>query len=254
MLFRGLQALGFGVLTGALLALMAWQSPARNAVNEEALIFNAENADLFGEYPYIESTLSLQTLAVDEGGRYAFVYVDGVRLQVRAAEQLLPPCVRLSELFADAVLIDNCGSYALLSLADAAVGNNEINVRPSSDAEIGVGSPAIIDLRQNPAVVALLGDYRHRLYTRPLSLRGRIKLEVQTDVTGGRRYYLAVGEDKVLFNLLALQAGDRVKAVNGVALSAVEALTDIYADLSERNQLALTLERDGRDRVLLLRY
>jgi len=253
-LLKGLQALGFGVFTGLVLAMLAWLSPVRNAASEEALIFNADNADLFGEDPYFESTLQLQKLSADQQGRFALMWIDGKRQSVRNTDVLLPPCVSLRELFDDSVLIDNCGSYALLSVAGVPADNNKLSVRPVVGAEFAPDLPVIIDLRQNKAVMALLADYHQRLYKRPLSLRGRVKLNVQVEATGGRRYYLAPGDDKALFELLALQSGDRVKAVNGIALSAKEALTDIYSDLSERSQVALTLEREGRDRVLLLRF
>ncbi len=116
-----------------------------------------------------------------------------------------------------------------------------------------VAPPNIVDLRQNRDVSKLLGDYRERLFKRPLSLRGVVNIEIRVDPRGERKYYLSPGKDPALFTLLPLQAGDRVVAVNGFNLASSEALTDIYGALGDLNQLALTVARGDQRWVMLLR-
>ena len=252
MLLRGFQALCIGGATAILLMLLSAQFPAINAGWEEAQIFNADNASTFGEDPEPQRNLQLLALGRDEIGQLAQLSVDGGEQQLHAGDLILP-CVKLADILNDAVLIDNCGNYALLEQAASAL-NQGLILQVNSNARLNAVAPTVIDLRQDAVVTNLIGDYRQRLYKRPLSLRNVVNIDVRVDPLGERRYYLSPGEDPVLFRVLPLRAGDRVVSVNGVNLAASEALTDIYAALADLNQLALTLERGEHRIVLLLRF
>ena len=252
MLFRWVRALSIAAVTALILMLFNAQSPANNAGDEEAQIFNADFASTFGEDPLPQKRLRLLALGDDDEGRFAEISIDGQARELRVGA-MIAPCVKVVEILSDAVLIDSCGSYALLGQAST-VKASSLDLKASLDGGLSTLVPTIVDLRESAKVTKLLGDYRQRLYTRPLSLRSAVKVDVRVDSVGERRYYLSPGKDEALFSTLPMQAGDRVVAVNGYSLASSEALTDIYAGIADLSQLALTLERDGQYQVLLLRF
>jgi general secretion pathway protein C len=251
-LLKWLQALSIGGVTAMLLVMLNTLSPANDAASEEEMIFNADNASTFGEDPQPRRKLQLLTLGHDEGGAFAQLKIGSDVQQLRAGETILP-CVVLAKILDDSVLINNCGGYALLAPLLTSAGDIfSLNIE-QYDA-LNLAEPRIVDLRNNPAARKLIADYRQRLYQRPLSLRGAVDIEVRVDPLGERRYYLSPGKDQALFETLALRAGDRVVAINGLSLASSEALTDIYGVLANIEQLALTLERGEQRVVLLLRF
>lgn len=247
-LFRAAVAAGVTVF---LLLMLSAQFPAKNAANEEERIFNADNASTFGEDPEPRRLVQLNELGSDDQGDFAQLSIDGEMRLLRAGDVFLP-CVKLNSILRDAVLIDNCGSYALLGQNLERTGGR-LTLTAVEEGGLHVAPPNIVDLRQNRDVSKLLGDYRERLFKRPLSLRGVVNIEIRVDPLGERKYYLSPGKDPALFTLLPLQAGDRVVAVNGFNLASSEALTDIYGALGDLNQLALTIARGDQRWVMLLR-
>jgi general secretion pathway protein C len=245
-------ALFSAAATAFALAIFSMQSPANNAGHEEALIFNADYASSFGEDPQPKKRLQLLSIGHDEQGKFAKVKVDGRAQHLRTGISITS-CLAVVEVLDDAVLIDNCGSYALLSQASDTM-ESGLDLKADINSGVSIIAPTIVDLRDNSRVSTLLGDYRDRLYTRPLSLRRAVNVDVRVDSVGERGYYLSPGKDKALFSVLPMQSGDRVVAVNGFSLADGEALTDIYAGIADLSQLALTLERDGQYQVLLVRF
>lgn len=256
MLLRFFCGVVFACLCGAALLFVAAHFPGMHAASEEARIFNAENADLFGEDPYFYTQLSLREIAVDTIGDYAVVNIDGDERLLRAGDLLAAPCLAVSRILHDAVLLNHCGSYALLWLREPKDSASRMKLQVLN---AGAAKPApldkshIVDLRGNSRVQPLVSDYRGRLYDRPLSLLGAIKVDVVIS-DQGREYYVSPGKDKLIFSALGLAPGDRVRAIDGVNLSGDVALTDIYEHLDEAMHLVLTIERNQQDWVVLLDF
>jgi general secretion pathway protein C len=253
--FSALRGAFFASVTVIALISVASQFPGMRAAFEEARIFNAENADLFGEDPYFYTQLKLKKVDTSGNGDYAVISVDGVEQQFHAGDVLAPPCLSLSLVLKDAVLLDHCGSYAFLSLREsvASVAAMKLRVLSARVGDLVEREPNIVDLRGNVDVRRLVSDYRHRLYDRPLSLLGAIKVDV---VSGeqGREYYISPGRDKLIFPALALEPNDRIRALNGVDLSGGQSLTEVYERLDDVSHMAITIERNRQDWVVMVDF
>lgn len=245
----------FAFVSGVALISVASQFPGMRAASEEARIFNAENADLFGEDPYFYTQLKLKKVDTSGNGDYAIISVDGVEQQLHSGDVLVPPCLSLSRFLKDAVLLDHCGSYAFLSLREsvASVAPMKLRVLSARVGDLVEREPNVVDLRGNVDVRRLVSDYRHRLYDRPLSLLGAINVDV---ISGeeGREYYISPGRDKLIFPALALEPSDRIRALNGVDLSGGQSLTEVYERLDDVNYMAITIERNREDWVVMVDF
>ncbi|CAA0087203.1 Type II secretion system protein C [Zhongshania aliphaticivorans] len=241
----------FSAITGLILFTAGSMWPVMRATSEEALIFNAENADMFGEDPYVYTELRLQELGPD----YALMTVDGDNRQLQPGDMLVEPCLSLSRILKNAVLLDHCGSYALLSLRQPTHDASTLKLQVlNSIAELPLGrEPKVVDLRGNERIQQLVSDYRHRLYDRPLSLLGAINVDVVRSAIG-REYYISPGKDKRIFSQLGLEPGDRVRAFDGISMTDDEAVTAMYERLDDVNHLAITLERNQQDWVVLVDF
>ena len=226
----------------------------QQAVAEEAQIFNADDAQWFGDEPLVRQPLAL--LAIEQGDDMsrAKIAVDGLERIVAVGAQLLPPCLRVAEVMADSILLDSCGAYRLLSLPRAGRGDSERFEYRSELAnyDFAAKSASVVDLREDDRARALIAEYLQRLYESPLSLRGSLDVQRRKTATGRRHYYLYPGDDPRLFSHLPLKGGDRLHAVNGMALAAPDVLNDLYDRLGDSRDVTLTLDRDGKALVVLL--
>lgn len=226
------------------------QRPPTQAELEEARIFNSDDAQWFGEDPDFGISVKLENIAEDAS--FAVVTVAGQRKKVAVGATLLPPCLLLTEVLADAVVLDQCGSYSLLRSGKEVLITlpTDVDVDPQSKST----SPKIVDMRGNNDVVALVAEYRQKLYNKPLSLRGQLEVDVRKDNRGLRRYFISPGKDMRLFTALPLQAGDQVVAINGTPMAGKESISDIYGQLNEADNLTVTLLRGRRELVVLLGF
>ncbi|MGB1543900.1 MAG: hypothetical protein ACPHBL_10195 [Spongiibacter marinus] len=245
-----LSILLLAVIAGVVLAVVQAYSiaPDAEALAEESEIFNADDAQWFGEEP--ETRRVVVGLAVQhaQGGEQALVAVDGQERFVRSGDTLAAPCLRVAEILDASLLLDSCGAYQLLP-----IGGSGFHYKPLA---IGRPQPAArvetVDLRGNNAVTTLVAEYLERLYTSPLSLRGAVKVERKKSDSGEREYYLYPGKDERLFSQLPLRSGDRLHAVNGIALSDSEALSDLYERLDEVEAITITLAQNQQSTKIVL--
>lgn len=255
MVLRILRAAAYAVITLGVMLALAERFPVMRAATEEARIFNAENADSFGEDPYVYTELGLQKIITASAGDYALVSIDGEERQFQAGDLVAEPCLQLSRILADAVLLDHCGNYILLWQRGGFNQPETMKLRLdiSQKRPFQGVEPRIVDLRADVDVKRMVSDYRRRLYDRPLSLFGAIDVKV-VDGVEGREFILSEGRDKQIFAALGLKSGDRVLAFNGVDLSHYEAPTQLYEDLDDVNYLAISLARGQGRRVVLLDF
>lgn len=59
-------------------------------------------------------------------------------------------------------------------------------------------------------------------------------------------YRLSPGKDKALFETIGLQAGDIATAINGLDLKDSASMGEVWQNLSQMNEVTLTVERDGQ--------
>lgn len=252
---RSVIGVTFALVTAALLAAVSFYllRPPSQAELEEARIFNTDDAQWFGEDPDFGIVIEFLGIGQDEQGAYADIRLNSQLRKIRQGELIAPPCLALAEILEDGLLVNQCGGYALVPAAEHESGTTQHFTLPSEPTTgVQPGPPEVVDLRQDQEVVALAKDYHKRLYQRPLSLRGKITVEVQRDPEGERRYFISPGEDKRLFRQLPLQPGDEVRAINGITLGERESFSDLYKRLAGAHHLTVTLERGEEDLVILL--
>lgn len=242
-------ASAYAVLTAAGmygLHVAKWQQ--QQAEVEEAIIFNADDAQWFGDDPVVRQPLVLLSIWTEDDGPRARVSLDGQERVVAAGDAVLPPCLRVADIVDNAILLDSCGAFRLLS-----EGGPQFEYHSGlADYDFAVSASSIVDLRRDERARALIDEYLQRLYESPLSLRGQLDVRRSKTNAGRRQYYLYPGDDPRLFSALPLQGGDRLHAVNGMALAAPNVLNDLYDTLGESPDITLTLERDGKALVVLL--
>lgn len=248
--FKGVAVLALALAVGFGLQQL-WQlvtRPAPEALAQEAMIFNAEDAQWFGEEPERRHRVAFAQPNSDVIPAQVAAVIDGVSRSVGEGDLLLAPCLRLAKILAEGVLLERCGAYQFLIF-----GEGGFDYRVGSLSRGIAGPLQMRDLRDDPSASALAAEYLERLYDAPLSLRGTVKVERQTSALGEREYYLYPGEDARLFTQLPLRSGDRLHAVNGIALSEGEALTELYGQLDQVRNITVTLiGQDGEVRVMLV--
>ena len=66
-------------------------------------------------------------------------------------------------------------------------------------------------------------------------------------------YRVYPGRDRRLFAALGLRPGDLIKDVDGAALTNPQQATEIFQSLGDKDQVSVTVERNGQPEVLVLR-
>lgn len=241
------------------LGLYGLSAPAREqleqTVAEEQQIFNADDAQWFGDDPVVRQPLELLSILPGDEMPRANMAIDGQERLVEVGTQLLPPCLKVAEVMAESVLLDSCGAFRLLSLRGTQddEGDDRFEYRSElADYDFAARASSVVDLRNDTQVRALIAEYLQRLYESPLSLRGSLDVQRRKTSAGRRHYYLYPGDDPRLFSQLPLKGGDRLHAINGMALAAPDVLNDLYDRLGSSRDITLTLDRDGEALVVLL--
>ncbi len=66
-------------------------------------------------------------------------------------------------------------------------------------------------------------------------------------------YRVYPGRDRKQFAALGLRPGDLIKDIDGAALANPQQATEIFQSLGDKDQVSVTVERDGQPEVLILR-
>lgn len=258
MICRFARALALALCTYLLLYQLA-EIPALNrapseAELQEARIFNADDAQWFGEDPEASSLVELLAIGEDSRGQFARLTIDGNERLARVGEKLVEPCLVIHQLAAASILLDHCGSFVLLTLGLSSDALYEARLAVETSAFAQHARPEIIDRRRDADINLLSRDYHRRLYDKPLSLLGQMNIEVRQDSLGFRQYFVFPGKDARLFDQTPLQPGDQILAINGIALSDREAVSELYERLRDVSHLTITLSRDESRKVLILGF
>ena len=156
--------------------------------------------------------------------------------------------VTLAKILPKQVVIDNNGTYELITLFDdnGIVGIVQ-SAAPATTPDSSEGTPS--SMTATSATQAerqrLAANYREQLYSDPQSLAGLVSISAVQSDGGLKGYRVAPGRDAAQFTALGFQAGDIVTAVNGYALSDPTNTVRLYQLMRDATDATFEVERDG---------
>jgi|GEM_PF-238718 len=237
-------------------AQMSRTAPAATAVN----IQNIANAHLFGEAdpeeviaPPQENIETFENLAetrlnlslkgtiasADQGASIAIIADAGNEEKIYLIRDMVAPGTTLHAIYADRVVLNRGGILEILKLpketpsGTAAIRRNTTTISRTATTN----SQSIQNVvTQN---VTRLADV---IRPTPYYVSGQMQ---------GYRVY--PGRDRNQFAALGLRPGDLIKDIDGAALTNPQQATKIFQDLGEKDQVSVTVERNGQPETLVLR-
>ena len=150
--------------------------------------------------------------------------------------------VTLAKILPKQVVIDNNGTYELITLFDdnGIVGIVQSAV-PAATPESSVTATSATQAERQ----RLAANYREQLYSDPQSLAGLVSISAVQSDGGLKGYRVAPGRDAAQFTALGFKAGDIVTAVNGYALSDPTNTVRLYQLMRDATDATFEVERDG---------
>ena len=156
--------------------------------------------------------------------------------------------VTLAKILAKQVVIDNNGTYELITLFDdnGIVGIVQSVASASMSASSDrTPSPVAATSATQAERQQLAANYREQLYSDPQSLAGLVSISAVQSDGGIKGYRLAPGRDAAQFTALGFKAGDIVTGVNGYALSDPTNTVRLYQLMRDATDATFEVERDG---------
>ena len=152
--------------------------------------------------------------------------------------------VTLAKILPKQVVIDNNGTYELITLFDD---NGIVGIVQSTSSELPNRTPALtaeVSTNQSERQ-QLAANYREQLYSDPQSLAGLVSISAVQSDGGLKGYRVAPGRDAEQFTALGFKAGDIVTAVNGYTLSDPTNTVRLYQLMRDATDATFEIERDG---------
>ena len=152
--------------------------------------------------------------------------------------------VTLAKILPKQVVIDNNGTYELITLFDD---NGIVGIVQSASSELPSRTPALtaeVSTNQSERQ-ELAANYREQLYSDPQSLAGLVSISAVQSDGGLKGYRVAPGRDAEQFTALGFKAGDIVTAVNGYTLSDPTNTVRLYQLMRDATDATFEIERDG---------
>lgn len=189
----------------------------------------------------LASTTSGLGTAVIEASGAQENYVVGDKLPVSGS-------VSLAKVMPKQVVIDNNGTYELLTLFAESGLDLKRNSAPSEPLDTSQTEP-----RNRPVDVtvndrersALATRYREQLYDDPSSLAELVSLSAVRADGGIRGYRVTPGSNAQQFKAFGFKAGDIVTAVNGLSLSDTTNTMRLYQLMRDASEASFDIDRDG---------
>ena len=156
--------------------------------------------------------------------------------------------VTLAKILPKQVVIDNNGTYELITLFDD---NGIVGIVQSTapaatpESSEGTSSSMTVASVTQAERQRLAANYREQLYSDPQSLAGLVSISAVQSDGGLKGYRVAPGRDAVQFTALGFQAGDIVTAVNGYALSDPTNTVRLYQLMRDATDVTFEVERAG---------
>ena len=152
--------------------------------------------------------------------------------------------VTLAKILPKQVVIDNNGTYELITLFDD---NGIVGIVQSASSELPNRTPALtaeVSTNQSERQ-QLAANYREQLYSDPQSLAGLVSVSAVQSDGGLKGYRVAPGRDAEQFTALGFKSGDIVTAVNGYTLSDPTNTVRLYQLMRDATDATFEIERDG---------
>jgi len=172
---------------------------------------------------------------------------------VYAVEDELPVAgkVVLAKVMPKQVVLDNAGTYELLTLFEETELDRALASQPRSEpgrasSNSGRAAAPQVDKRNDSDTRELAGAYRDQLYRDPGSLSEVVRITAVREGGALRGYRIAPGRARDQFNQLGFQAGDLVTSVNGMALDDPANTMRLYQTMRSASEAVFVLERDGQ--------
>lgn len=220
--------------------------------------------------PETPLNLSLKGVFVHSEAQRAFAIISapGAADKPYRVGDGLPGGAKLSEIYADHVLLDRNRRFETLRLPQG----------KSTGAPAGRAGPAPIPGGRGPVptarapmpapppepddaagedemdVGARLREYRQKLLARPGEAAQLARMQPVMEGGTLKGYKLTPGKDPALFQQVGLQAGDVVTSVNGITLDNPAELGRVIDQLSNAEQLELMVENGGQSRPVHLDF
>lgn len=173
--------------------------------------------------------------------------------QIYAVEDKLPVPGRvfLAKVMPREVVLDNAGTYELLTLFEESELDRQLdagaNAAPAAPKRVkGIvetRAAAPVDLRGNAESTRVAQTYRDRLYQDPQSLAEVVQVTAVREGGNLRGYRVRPGKESKQFAQLGLKAGDLVTGVNGIALNDTAATMRIYQVMRSAEEAVFELQR-----------
>jgi len=154
--------------------------------------------------------------------------------------------VTLAKILPKQVVIDNNGTYELITLFDdnGIVGIVQSQSRATlPDTKTQEKDPDAPATRQERGRLA--ANYRDQLYSDPQSLAGLVSISAVQADGGLKGYKVSPGRDAAQFTALGFEAGDIVTAVNGYALSDPSNTLRLYQLMRDATDATFDIDRKG---------
>jgi general secretion pathway protein C len=160
--------------------------------------------------------------------------------------------VKLAKVMPGQVVLDNNGTYELLTLFDESQFDAQVqHARRQPPAANRRGPPsASVDKRGDRGVSEIATDYRDRLYENPQSLEALVQISAVREDGELRGYRLMPGREAEQFGQLGFEAGDMVTSINGIALDTPAKTMQVYQTMRNATEATFELERQGRPLLL----
>lgn len=173
------------------------------------------------------------------------------RQDVYAVDDELPVSgnVRLAKVMSGQVVLDNNGTYELLTLFEESEFDEQLrNAGQPSPPEPGeaAGPATVIDKRSDQQATELASGYRAQLYENPQSLASLVRISAVREGGQLQGYRISPGRDGAQFQQLGFKAGDLVTSVNGIPLDNPANTMQLYQTMRTAGEAVFEVERDGQ--------
>ncbi|MEP6389286.1 MAG: type II secretion system protein GspC [Halioglobus sp.] len=171
------------------------------------------------------------------------------RQQVYSVDDELPVPgkVVLAKVMPQQVVIDNAGTYELLTLfEDSVLSSQVLTPAPVQRGNESSMSTQNLDRRDDESVTAIAQSYRQQLYSNPRSLAEVVRVTAVRDNGELRGYRVAPGNDAAQFKQLGFEAGDLVTGINGIALNDPANTMQLYQAMRTASEAVFDILRDSQ--------
>jgi general secretion pathway protein C len=230
-------------------------SRAASAGAASADVQNIANAHIFGEASaeavvvvpqeshenLAETRLSLElkgTMASpDEATSIAIIADTSKEEKIYSINDTVAPGATLHAVYADRVVLNRAGNLEVLRLPKEFPQGTVRTRRSATTVSRAASNPQSIQNVVSKNVTKLADVIRPT----PYYVSGQMQ---------GYRVY--PGRDRKQFAALGLRPGDLIKDIDGAALTNPQQATQIFQSLGEKQQVSVTVERNGQPEVLVL--